>query len=178
MPPGTKTTTIVKFTDAREVEILSRCARKWRSDESLDYAAVALAERVMRAGLLQLPLSATMAILYSNFLREQEHQQKFSAGSRPGRALDLVAFVEFQKHYRMALKDALMSVRQFWELLLRTSPNYEALTKAVKKINTTVQRAEQVYREVLQRHSNNSRMLRMYAKFLERVHYDLWSAAK
>ena len=43
-------------------------APRWGADEALDYKAVSLAEKVMKAGLAQLPGDAFMAILYSNFL--------------------------------------------------------------------------------------------------------------
>ena len=50
---------------------------------------------------------------FAIFSREQDHTQKAAGGGRPGQALDLVAFVEFQKHYRLALKvhkDCLLAV--------------------------------------------------------------------
>ncbi|KAJ9519441.1 hypothetical protein QJQ45_023173, partial [Haematococcus lacustris] len=86
-PPGAKPHHLYRFTDAREVEILSRCCRCWveGDDELLDAAAVALAETVLKpsagavscghavpavlqAGLVMLSKDPMMVILYSSFL--------------------------------------------------------------------------------------------------------------
>ncbi len=59
---------IYKFTDAREVEIASRCCRKWVDDDHLDEDEVHLAERIIKAGMQQLPRDPYMVIWWSSFL--------------------------------------------------------------------------------------------------------------
>ena len=66
--PGTKTKFIYKFTDPREVEIVSRCCRKWNDEDTLDPEAVKLGDIVIRAGIQQLPNDPYMIILYSSYL--------------------------------------------------------------------------------------------------------------
>ncbi|KAL6764360.1 hypothetical protein V8C86DRAFT_1584223 [Haematococcus lacustris] len=69
-PPSMEPRLIFKFTDAREVEILSRCCRVWDplDEQAVDDAAVELAGVVLKAGLIQLPADPYMIILYSSFL--------------------------------------------------------------------------------------------------------------
>jgi hypothetical protein len=66
--PGMKTKFIYKFTDSREVEIVSRCCRKWTDEDTLDPEAVKLGDIVIRAGIQQLPNDPYMIILYSSYL--------------------------------------------------------------------------------------------------------------
>lgn len=54
-PLKAKSRSIYQFTDVREVEILTRCCRKWIDPETLDPAAIALAERVIKVSDMQAP---------------------------------------------------------------------------------------------------------------------------
>ncbi len=53
-----------------------------------------------------------------------------------------------------------MSLRRFWQLLLHNDIRLPKLTQAVKRIDKSVKTAEQVYFSVLQRHSQNARLMR------------------
>jgi hypothetical protein len=68
--PGTKTKHIYKFGDPREVEVVSRCCRKWTDAhrEVLDRGAVRDGELILRAGLQLFPGRCEMLILWSNYL--------------------------------------------------------------------------------------------------------------
>ena len=66
--PGMKTKFIYKFSDPREVEIVSRCCRKWDDEDTLDPEAVKLGDIVIRAGIQQMPNDPYMIILYSSYL--------------------------------------------------------------------------------------------------------------
>ncbi|KAG2431968.1 hypothetical protein HYH02_013184 [Chlamydomonas schloesseri] len=117
---------------------------------------------------------------FAIFYREQEHTQK-AGGSTGKGAVDLVAFVEFQRSHRLvtrAHKEALVAVRAFWGLLLHTDVSYLKLTKALDRIETTVRAAERAYRSVLSRQRNSARLIRLYGRFLESVKFDPWAAAK
>jgi hypothetical protein len=59
---------IHKFRDPREVEIASRCCRKWIDDEALCPDGVRLAERIIKAGKQVMPSSPYMVLWYSSFL--------------------------------------------------------------------------------------------------------------
>ncbi len=67
-PASAKSKNIFKFEDCREVEMTSRVCRQWVDEETLDDSGVALAERIVRAGVQQLPRSPYMAIWWSSFL--------------------------------------------------------------------------------------------------------------
>ena len=73
-PEGTRSDLIYRFDDAREVEVMSRCCRKWmkgfmgRTDYSrLDPDAVKLSELVIKSGKAQLSRDPYMIILSSSF---------------------------------------------------------------------------------------------------------------
>lgn len=61
-PEGIRSDLIYRFSDAREVEVMARCCRKWktgflgRTDYDLvDPDAVKLSEMIIKAGISQLP---------------------------------------------------------------------------------------------------------------------------
>ncbi|GLC40592.1 hypothetical protein PLESTM_001090800 [Pleodorina starrii] len=119
---------------------------------------------------------------FAIFSREQEHAQKASgANSGDTAAVDLVSYVEFQRNHRLVVrahKEALMAIRSFWGLLLRSKINFNHLSKALHKIEGTVKAAERAYRGVLVRHASSARIVRLYGKFLENVKFDPWAASK
>ncbi len=67
-PADMKSKYIHKFEDPREVEIASRVLRVWLDEDTLDPDAMALAERILKAGKTELPNSPYMTILWSSFL--------------------------------------------------------------------------------------------------------------
>ncbi|KXZ55666.1 hypothetical protein GPECTOR_2g1216 [Gonium pectorale] len=120
---------------------------------------------------------------FAIFSREQEHAQKASGANNGGgdSAVDLVSYVEFQRNHRLVVRahrEALLAMRSFWALLLRTKVDFNHLSKALHRIEVTVKSAERAYRGVLARHGSSARLLRLYGRFLETVKFDPWSASK
>ncbi|GLC70645.1 hypothetical protein PLESTF_001017600 [Pleodorina starrii] len=118
---------------------------------------------------------------FAIFSREQEHTQKASGATSGDAAVDLVSYVEFQRNHRLVVrahKEALIAIRAFWGLLLRSTVDFNNLSKAVHRIEVSVKAAERAYRSVLVRHSGSARIVRLYGKFLETVKFDPWAAAK
>jgi hypothetical protein len=52
------------------------------------------------------------------------------------------------------------------------------LTEDVKLIDQCIRQAERVYRQVLVRHPNSSKLLRLYSRFQFDIKNDPWGAAK
>ncbi|KAG2425298.1 hypothetical protein HXX76_013879 [Chlamydomonas incerta] len=120
---------------------------------------------------------------FAMFSREQEHTQKVSGanGGAGDSAVDLVAYVEFQRNHRLvarAHKEALLAMRAFWGLLLRSRVDFNHLSRALHRIEVSVKAAERAYRSVLARHAGSARLVRLYGRFLETVKFDPWAAAK
>lgn len=46
---------------------------------------------------------------------------------------------------------------------------FDAMSAAIERMDLAVKQADRVYRMVLQRHSSNLKIVRLYAKFLENV---------
>ena len=70
-------------------------------------------------------------------------------------------------HDSLALKvhrEALSAMRAVWLVLMQPSVRFEALSSAVKHMDLSIRAAERVYRTVLQKHSGNVKMVRLYAK--------------
>ncbi|PNH12265.1 Tiny macrocysts protein B [Tetrabaena socialis] len=199
--PGMKSKTIYRFDDAREVEITARCCRSWIDEDTPEPEAVAMTEQVIKAGMTQLPQDPYMIVLYSSFLidtakkqspgllerfaifsREQEHTQKASGANGGGDStVDLVAYVEFQRNHRLVVRahrEALMAMRSFWGLLLRSEIDFTNLSRSLHRIEITVKAAERAYRSVLARHGSSARLVRLYGKFLESIKFDPWAASK
>jgi hypothetical protein len=61
---------VCEFSDSRFVEVLARCCRVWLDKRTLDPDAIKLAEKVIQAGITQLPKDPFMVILYSTFLMD------------------------------------------------------------------------------------------------------------
>ncbi len=56
--------------------------------------------------------------------------------------------------------------------------SFISLSQCIKKIDVSIHQAERVYRQVLIRHPNSVRILRLYARFLLDAKNDPWAAAK
>ncbi|PNH03659.1 Tiny macrocysts protein B [Tetrabaena socialis] len=119
---------------------------------------------------------------FAIFSREQEHTQKASGANGGGdSAVDLVAYVEFQRNHRLVVRahrEALIAMRSFWGLLLRNRVDFNQLSRALYRIEVTVKATERAYRGVLVRHGSSARLVRLYGKFLESIKFDPWAASK
>ena len=112
---------------------------------------------------------------FAIFSREQQHTQKSSGGADQGAggSSDLVSYVEFQRNFNMAIKshtEALLAIRAFWSLLTHSNVRFNAVAAAVKRMDESIRAAERVYRTVVQRHTTNVKMVRLYAKFMQVTH--------
>ncbi|KXZ49202.1 hypothetical protein GPECTOR_22g792 [Gonium pectorale] len=202
-----QTKRVYKFSDAREVEIAARCARRWLDEDTVDPDAMALSEIIIKSGMTQLPQDPMMIILYSSFLidvqgsyqsgyaqlqgaktrspgplerfaiysREQDHTSRSLGVNAAGGPVDLISYVELVTR---AHKDALIAIRNFWALLLRSNVEVRKISRQLQRIEVAVKSAERAYRGVLSRHSKNARLVRLYGKFLETVKLDPWAASK
>ncbi|WIA37851.1 hypothetical protein OEZ86_014704 [Tetradesmus obliquus] len=120
---------------------------------------------------------------YVIFVRDQQQAARLQqhSGSNVESALDLVGYVEFQHSYRQVLKahkTALYAQRSFWKVLLHSNVSFSAVVKAFRHIEATRGRADKTYQTVLERYPTNVKVLRAYARFLEDVKNDPWSASK
>ncbi|KAJ9530284.1 hypothetical protein QJQ45_023567, partial [Haematococcus lacustris] len=87
---------------------------------------------------------------FAIFSREQQHTQK-SAGAVPGQATDLVSYVELSRNLRLALKvhkEALMAIRMFWACLVQHKVNFDSMSTAVERMDSSIRQADKVYRSV------------------------------
>ena len=75
-------------------------------------------------------------------------------------------------------REALASMRSFWEHLLHPSVTFEMLSGSMKRIDVAIKQADRIYRNILLRHPNSVKLLRLYSRFLLDVKNDPWSAAK
>ncbi|PNH04175.1 Tiny macrocysts protein C, partial [Tetrabaena socialis] len=185
--PNVKSKFIYRFQDAREVEITARCCRRWIDEDTPEPEAVVMSEQVIKAGMIQLPQTAKkqspdLLEHFAIFSREQEHTQRASGANGGGdNAVDLVAYVEFQRNHRVVVRahrEALIAMRSFWGLLLRNRVDFNHLSRALNRIEITVKAAERAYRGVLTRHSSSARLVRLYGRFLESIKFDPWAASK
>ncbi|GLC53515.1 hypothetical protein PLESTB_000757900 [Pleodorina starrii] len=118
---------------------------------------------------------------FAIFCRDHEHSQKASGTNNGDTTVDLVSYMEFQRSHRLVVrahKEALIAIRSFWGLLMRSQVKFNELSKALRRIESTAKTAERAYRGVLVRHASSARILRLYGKFLEGVKFDPWSAEK
>lgn len=116
---------------------------------------------------------------FAIFSREQENMQNSSARKKGGQ--DLVAYVEQLRDIRLARKvhqESLETIGKFWKCLVHHEVKMEKMARAIDAMDKAVCQADSVYKMLLTRNVDNWRMLRMYAKFLEFIKNDPWSAAK
>ncbi|KAK9807619.1 hypothetical protein WJX72_004477 [[Myrmecia] bisecta] len=118
---------------------------------------------------------------FSAFVREQEHKHRLQSQSTGQAAVDLVSYVEFEKHYRMLgqrHKAAMYATRNFWQLLTHHHVSFNRLESAFKTIEASEKRAYQTYQDVLERYPKSIKLLRSYARFLEEVKNDPHAAQR
>lgn len=63
---------------------------------------------------------------------------------------------------KKAHKNALMGARAFWALLLHSVIKFETLASAIITMDAAICAADVVYKSVLKRHSNSSKLIRMW----------------
>eukprot|EP00201_Polytomella_parva_P019627 CAMPEP_0175046066 /NCGR_PEP_ID=MMETSP0052_2-20121109/4815_1 /TAXON_ID=51329 ORGANISM="Polytomella parva, Strain SAG 63-3" /NCGR_SAMPLE_ID=MMETSP0052_2 /ASSEMBLY_ACC=CAM_ASM_000194 /LENGTH=674 /DNA_ID=CAMNT_0016309753 /DNA_START=773 /DNA_END=2794 /DNA_ORIENTATION=- len=93
---------------------------------------------------------------------------------------DLVSYVEYKRRYNTVVrhhKNSLQAISSFWSLLQSHHVSFTQLSHHLTQIDDTVRHAELQYHAVLEMYNNDSRLLRMYAKFLETVKNDAASAS-
>ena len=56
--------------------------------------------------------------------------------------------------------------------------SFETLSNNVKQIDISVRQAERVYRQVLVRHQNSAKLLRLYSRFMFDIKNDPWAASR
>eukprot|EP00201_Polytomella_parva_P019094 CAMPEP_0175050600 /NCGR_PEP_ID=MMETSP0052_2-20121109/7345_1 /TAXON_ID=51329 ORGANISM="Polytomella parva, Strain SAG 63-3" /NCGR_SAMPLE_ID=MMETSP0052_2 /ASSEMBLY_ACC=CAM_ASM_000194 /LENGTH=1178 /DNA_ID=CAMNT_0016314813 /DNA_START=883 /DNA_END=4416 /DNA_ORIENTATION=- len=122
-----------------------------------------------------------IVVRYLVFIREQEYLSSATTSKTGETTLDLASYVEFQRNYRMALrahKDSMFATRNFWQYVLHSSPSFNQMAISLSNIDRSVQKADKVYRLVLERYPQSIKLLRGYAKFLETVKQDPYKADK
>lgn len=75
-------------------------------------------------------------------------------------------------------RDALNCTRNFWKNLLKQEVPFGSLYGLMRDIPLAAARADRTYRMVLERYPTSVKVLRCYARFLEDVQNDPWSAAR
>eukprot|EP00899_Mesostigma_viride_P016287 jgi/Mesvir1/2465/Mv09995-RA.3 len=183
---------------------LKKIKRQWVPDAD----NLTASELVLLQGVAAFPESALAHIHYSNFLlymrmdpaKSKVHLEKAKAMTTiplflkyllfvreketrldTTRAMDMASYMEFMRHFRMALythKACLKETRNFWRSLLKNEITFEAMATSFKTIQEAEITAERTYRSVLEIYPKNSRLLRSYAKFLEGVKNDITHAAR
>ncbi|GLI70677.1 hypothetical protein VaNZ11_015617 [Volvox africanus] len=127
-------------------------------------------------------LNPNLMCRFMLFVRHQQATQK-AASSNVGKggSMDLLGYVEYQRKQRMVLrhhKDALQAMANFWRLLGLSSISFSSLSKSLEEIDTSITQAETAYRVVLELYNNSPRLVRLYARFLETIKQDPWTAAQ
>ncbi|GLC74510.1 hypothetical protein PLESTF_001521700 [Pleodorina starrii] len=116
------------------------------------------------------------------FVRHQQATQK-AASSTVGKGgnMDLLGYVEYQRKQRTVLrhhKDALQAMTNFWRILGSSSVSFTSLSKSLENIDNSVKKAESAYRVAMELYNNSPRLVRLYARFLETIKQDPWSASQ
>ena len=75
-------------------------------------------------------------------------------------------------------KGALYAIRNFWKLLLHSEVSFRGLVAALRDIQAAQARAERLYTTMIERYPTSPKVFRSYAKFLEDVRNNPWSATK
>jgi len=124
---------------------------------------------------------STQADHYAVFAREQELKERSKEQNQGVGLSDLVGYVEFQRNFRMlarAYRASLMTLKAFWTALLHEDIEFKRLVDAFAKIEASAKRTDKVFKVLLERYPNNENLYRMYARFLEHVRSDPWTANK
>ena len=61
-------------------------------------------------------------------------------------------------------REALNAMRSVWECLLHPHVKFQVLSQAVRRMDESIRAADRVYRMVIQKHSGNVKMVRLYGK--------------
>ena len=107
------------------------------------------------------------------YKRDMEIKHRGSMTKKDGdNSSDIVTYVEFQKYYAEAQKynrDAIASIRLFWELFLQSNISFTAFNKAARSIEINSQKALSTYKTLLLRYPKHIYIISSYAYFLELV---------
>ncbi|GIM07919.1 hypothetical protein Vretimale_11958 [Volvox reticuliferus] len=126
-------------------------------------------------------LNPSLMCRFMLFVRHQQATQKAASSNVKGGSMDLLGYVEYQRKQRMVLrhhKDALQAMANFWRLLGFSTISFSSLSKSLEEIDTSITQAETAYRVVLELYNNSPRLVRLYARFLETIKQDPWTAAQ
>jgi hypothetical protein len=91
-----------------------------------------------------------------------------------------VSYVEYQRNYRLTVQlhtNALVARKTFWETLQSRKVTFYKLSVAIQAIESSLQAAERMYKQVLVRHGSSIKIVSLYVKFLEGVRNDPWAAS-
>lgn len=95
--------------------------------------------------------------------------------------MDLESYLEFQRSYKLLLnthRAVFKASQRFWRHLLSRIVNFSHLSRAFLSLDNQEQRAVKVYQSVLERYPKSIKVLRSYARFLEEIKNDPWTANK
>lgn len=77
-----------------------------------------------------------------------------------------------------AHKNAGYAIRNFWKLILSHEISFRGLNSSFKDIQAAQSKAEKTYKMILERYPTSVKVLRAYAKFLEDIKNDPWTAVR
>lgn len=86
---------------------------------------------------------------------------KFRSTTQAFQAL-LCLCVLFPRNAKKLHKQALLSQRSFWVLMLQPKVHFETLSDAISKLDSTIRSSDSIYRSVVRRHPNNVKLLRLW----------------
>mmetsp|Transcript_10121 Transcript_10121/g.26269 ORF Transcript_10121/g.26269 Transcript_10121/m.26269 type:complete len:2025 (-) Transcript_10121:314-6388(-) len=115
------------------------------------------------------------------FVRMEEQKLRSKTQDPSEGTLDLVAYVEFQRNYRMLARSqrtTLMTISTFWKSLAHQDIAFSSLVKNLTNISDSAKNTDKIFKVMLERYPNNEHLYRMYARFLEHVKSDPWTAQK
>ncbi|KAF5832427.1 hypothetical protein DUNSADRAFT_11673 [Dunaliella salina] len=125
---------------------------------------------------------ATPVDHYITFSMEQEQKARAKTQASGGVAFnDLVGYVEFQTNFRKlarAYRSSLMTLKAFWKLLLHEDISFKRLLDGFAKIEESAKKTDKIFKVLLERYPGDENLYRMYARFLEHVRSDPWTANK
>ncbi|GLC56222.1 hypothetical protein PLESTB_001081300 [Pleodorina starrii] len=128
-------------------------------------------------------LDLSLMCRYIMFVRRQQAAQHATDNSNTsgGLAMDLLSYVEYQRKYHMVLRlhrEALQATCSFWKALDAPEVSFTRLSHLLNKIEDSVARAQAAYKVVLGTYGQQSRLVRLYGKFLQALRNDPWHAAE
>jgi len=95
--------------------------------------------------------------------------------------LDLQVYLEFKRNYRAVTRvhrEALQAQRDFWRSLMHSHAKMAKVRAMLEELDAQTERAQQVYRRVMERYPGNGRLIKCYGKFLEDCRNDMGGAAR